>query len=56
MKQHSLLFPISNIILSPQAEFYRLTKEYEKAEPLYMEAIEILEQSFGPDDIRYFEF
>jgi len=42
--------------LNNLAEFYRLRKEYEKAEPLYMEAIEILEQSFGPDDIRYFEF
>ncbi|CAM0948814.1 unnamed protein product [Alopecurus aequalis] len=38
--------------LNNLAEFYRLRKEYEKAEPLYLEAIEILEQSFGPDDIR----
>jgi hypothetical protein len=36
-----------------QAEFYRLKKEYEKAELLYLEAIEILEESFGSDDIRY---
>uniref|UniRef100_A0A453IM30 Uncharacterized protein n=1 Tax=Aegilops tauschii subsp. strangulata TaxID=200361 RepID=A0A453IM30_AEGTS len=34
------------------AEFYVLRKEFEKAEPLFLEAIEILEQSFGPDDIR----
>nr|BAK02344.1 predicted protein [Hordeum vulgare subsp. vulgare] len=39
--------------LNNLAEFYRLRKEYEKAEPLYLEEIEILEQSFGPDDIRY---
>jgi len=36
-----------------QAEFYRLKKEYEKAELLYLEAIEILEESFQSDDIRY---
>jgi hypothetical protein len=36
-----------------QAEFYRLRKEYEKAELLYLEAIEILEESFGSDDVRY---
>lgn len=35
-----------------QAEFYRLKKKYEKAELLYLEAIEILEESFGSNDIR----
>ncbi|AQK64859.1 Tetratricopeptide repeat (TPR)-like superfamily protein [Zea mays] len=39
--------------LNNLAEFYRLKKEHVKAEPLYLEAIEILEESFGPDDIRY---
>ncbi|WVZ54278.1 hypothetical protein U9M48_005101 [Paspalum notatum var. saurae] len=37
--------------LNNLAEFYRLKKEYEKAELLYLEAIEILEESFGSDDI-----
>nr|CAB3487787.1 unnamed protein product [Digitaria exilis] len=39
--------------LNNLAEFYRLKKEYEKAELLYLEAIEILEESFGSNDIRY---
>jgi tetratricopeptide (TPR) repeat protein len=39
--------------LNNLAEFYRLKKEYEKAELLYLEAIEILEESFQSDDIRY---
>jgi hypothetical protein len=36
-----------------QAELYRVKKEFDKAEPLYLEAINILEESFGPEDIRY---
>lgn len=36
-----------------QAELYRVNKLYNKAEPLYLEAISILEESFGPEDIRY---
>lgn len=36
-----------------QAELYRVRKAFEKAEPLYLEAISILEESFGADDIRY---
>uniref|UniRef100_A0A804PAE5 Tetratricopeptide repeat (TPR)-like superfamily protein n=1 Tax=Zea mays TaxID=4577 RepID=A0A804PAE5_MAIZE len=40
--------------LNNLAEFYRLKKEHVKAEPLYLEAIEILEESFGPDDIRVY--
>ncbi|KAG2406368.1 uncharacterized protein HKW66_Vig0056240 [Vigna angularis] len=34
------------------AEFYRVKKAFDKAEPLYLEAINILEESFGPDDVR----
>jgi hypothetical protein len=40
------------LLLSFQAELYRVRKEFDKAEPLYLEAINILEESFGPDDIR----
>lgn len=29
-----------------------MRKAFEKAEPLYLEAINILEESFGTDDIR----
>lgn len=36
-----------------QAELYRIRKTFDKAEPLYLEAINILEESYGPDDIRY---
>lgn len=36
-----------------QAELYRVRKAFKKAEPLYLEAIDILEESFGPEDIRY---
>jgi N-glycosylase/DNA lyase len=35
-----------------QAELYRVKKAFDKAEPLYLEAIKILEESFGPDDVR----
>ncbi|CAK9164067.1 unnamed protein product [Ilex paraguariensis] len=35
-----------------QAELYRVKKAFDKAEPLYLEAINILEESFGLDDIR----
>ena len=35
-----------------QAELYRVRKEFEKAEPLYLDAINILEEAFGKDDIR----
>ncbi|KAL0397058.1 UNVERIFIED_CONTAM: hypothetical protein Scaly_0154200, partial [Sesamum calycinum] len=34
------------------AEFFRLKKDFESAEPLYLEAINILEKHFGIDDIR----
>ncbi|XLR27047.1 hypothetical protein S83_054947, partial [Arachis hypogaea] len=34
------------------AELYRIKKDFSKAEPLYLEAIDILEEAFGPDDIR----
>lgn len=40
-------------LLLLQAELYRVNKLYHKAEPLYSEAISILEESFGPEDIRY---
>lgn len=30
-----------------------MNKAYNKAEPLYLDAISILEESFGPEDIRY---
>lgn len=36
-----------------QAELFRVQKQFDKAEPLYWEAIKILEESFGPEDIRY---
>lgn len=35
-----------------QAELYRVKKAFDKAEPLYLEAINILEESYGPDDVR----
>lgn len=43
----------SFLLLLFQAELYRVNKAYNKAEPLYLEAISILEESFGPEDIRY---
>jgi hypothetical protein len=39
-----------------QAELKRVRKQFEEAEPLYLETIGILEESFGPDDIRYWIF
>lgn len=36
-----------------QAELYRVKKAFDKAEPLYLDAISILEESYGHDDIRY---
>ena len=36
-----------------QAELYRVQKAFDKAEPLYLEAIDILEEAFGPEDVRY---
>ncbi|RZR78632.1 hypothetical protein BHM03_00004045 [Ensete ventricosum] len=36
-----------------EAELYRVKKAYEKAEPLYLKAINILEDTFGADDVRY---
>lgn len=36
-----------------QAELYRVEKQFDKAEPLYLEAINILEESFGTEDVRY---
>lgn len=41
------------MLLLFQAELYRVNKAYNKAEPLYLDAISILEESFGPEDIRY---
>lgn len=38
-----------------QAEIYRVKKLFEKAEPLYLDAIQILEESFGPEDVRYIQ-
>ncbi|KAJ8427808.1 hypothetical protein Cgig2_029222 [Carnegiea gigantea] len=35
------------------AELYRVRKSYDKAEPLYLDAIKILEESFGPEDVRF---
>ncbi|XP_050228150.1 uncharacterized protein LOC126677527 isoform X3 [Mercurialis annua] len=40
------------ILLFFQAELYRVKKAFDKAEPLYLEAVKILEASYGPDDIR----
>ncbi|XP_048328167.1 uncharacterized protein LOC107417286 isoform X3 [Ziziphus jujuba] len=34
------------------AELYRVNKAFDKAEPLYLKAIDILEETFGPEDIR----
>lgn len=44
---------VSNIRLLFQAELYRVNKAFDKAEPLYLKAIDILEETFGPEDIRY---
>lgn len=49
----SLMSNWSFLLLLFQAELYRVNKAYNKAEPLYLEAISILEESFGPEDIRY---
>ncbi|KAD0676521.1 hypothetical protein E3N88_43877 [Mikania micrantha] len=35
-----------------RAELYRVKKAFDKAEPLYLEAINILEESYGHEDIR----
>ncbi|KFK23037.1 hypothetical protein AALP_AAs65234U000100 [Arabis alpina] len=34
------------------AELYRVKKEFDKAEPLYLEAVSILEEFYGPEDVR----
>ncbi|WZY88671.1 hypothetical protein YC2023_045406 [Brassica napus] len=34
------------------AELYRVKKEFDKAEPLYLEAVSILEEYYGPEDVR----
>ncbi|MQL90765.1 hypothetical protein Taro_023368, partial [Colocasia esculenta] len=39
--------------LNNLAELYRVQKAFEKAEPLYLDAINILEEAFGPEDVRY---
>jgi len=36
-----------------KAELYRVKKEFDKAEPLYLEAVSILEEFYGPDDVRW---
>ncbi|CAK9318006.1 unnamed protein product [Citrullus colocynthis] len=35
------------------AELYRVMKTFDKAEPMYLEAINILEESYGTEDIRF---
>lgn len=35
-----------------QAELFRVKKDFDSAEPLYVEAINILEENFGINDIR----
>ena len=30
-----------------------MKKAFDKAEPMYLEAIKILEESFGQEDVRY---
>ncbi|OVA01125.1 Dak phosphatase [Macleaya cordata] len=35
-----------------QAELYRVKRAFDEVEPLYLEAINILEESFGSEDIR----
>lgn len=40
------------ILFLLQAELYKVKKDYAKAEPLYLEAINILEEYFGINDIR----
>ncbi|XP_048633339.1 kinesin light chain isoform X1 [Brassica napus] len=35
-----------------KAELYRVKKEFDKAEPLYLEAVSILEEYYGPEDVR----
>lgn len=47
-----LLTQLEFLLLYFQAEMYRVKKAFDKAEPLYLEAIKILEESFGPDDVR----
>lgn len=42
-----------SLLLLFQAELYRVKKEFDIAEPLYLEAINILQESFGAEDIRY---
>ncbi|KAL6560815.1 hypothetical protein OROHE_005992, partial [Orobanche hederae] len=34
-----------------QAELFRIKKDFDNAEPLYLEAIDILEKHFGTEDI-----
>ncbi|KAJ4706906.1 Kinesin light chain 3 [Melia azedarach] len=41
-----------NYSLYFRAELYRVKKVFDKAGPLYLEAINILQESFGPEDIR----
>lgn len=48
----SVITQLNFQLLSFQAELYRVKKAFDKAEPLYLEAIKILEESFGPDDVR----
>lgn len=43
---------VSNSMLKLQAELYRVERMFEKAEPLYLEAIEILDVTLGPGDLR----
>lgn len=48
------LYQVPDLIVPViQAEFYRVQKLYDKAEPLYLDGISILEEAYGPDDVRY---
>ena len=47
------LFLCLHFFLFFQAELHRVNKAFDKAEPLYLQAIDILEQTFGPNDVRY---
>lgn len=42
----------SVVSIDSQAELYRVQKSYDRAEPLYLDAISILEEAFGQDDVR----
>lgn len=43
----------SSDTLAYQAELYRMKREYAKAEPLFLESVQRLEQALGPLHERY---